>query len=218
MEVQNLKKAVSQMYEVCDQMEEKTNFHEKTGLTSDIRIADILKVDMLHFLAYLAASDGVISWDESHFIGDVLAIHMTPPILNQIIQDNNVYSTDFEEDPPIALRIFVALDNALYESGIDNKTELGSALFELYRLLVVGLVEANGRTGDTMMASEREDAQTYLGMMKTFIDDNSKKQHVDIILDYGKRQGKKKNENTGVRAPLKKQKASGTVKAPKKRM
>ena len=219
MEVKNLKTAVQQMYQICDQMEEKTNFRENMGLHEDATVTNILKMNLICFMAYLAASDGVVSWKECRFIGEIMDVRMTPAKLNEIIQDNNIYSTEFEEDPPMILRIFVAMDNTLYENGIDNSTELGDALFELYRFVTVGLIEANGRSSETMEEGEREDAQTYLGMMRNYIDDNTEKHHTDIILDYGKNhKRKKKDDDSGVKAPEKNQKAAGSVKAPKKKM
>lgn len=218
MEVSNLKSAMEQMYQLCDQMEEKTNFRENMGLHNEATISNVLKMNVICYLAYLAASDGVVSWKESRFIGEIMDVHMTPAKLNEIIQDNNIYSTEFEEQVPMILQIFVAMDNALYENGIDNSTELGDAIFELYRFLTVGLVESNGRTAETMDESEREDAQTYMGMMRAYIDDHTEKHHTDIILDYGKNhRHKKKGEDGGVQAPKKSQKAVGSVKAPKKK-
>lgn len=218
MEIQALKEAVSQMYKVCDQMEEKTNFHETTGIQNDISISDILKANVLYYMAYLAASDGVISWDETQFIGEILDMHVTPSKLNDLIKENNIYSTEFEEDPPIVLKIFVAMDNALYQNGIKTQTDLGEALLDFYRLITVGLVEANGRTGETMMPEEREGAQLYLGMMRSYIEGNTEKIHTDIILDYGKCRRIKDRGSGGVRAPKKNRSVSGSVKAPKKKV
>ena len=220
MEVSVLKGAMEKVYELCDQMEEKTNFGKNMGLHSEATITNVLKMNVICFLAYLAASDGVVSWKESRFIGEIMDVHMTPVKLNEIIQDNNIYSTEFEEQAPLILQIFVAMDNTLYENGVDNNVELGDALFELYRFLTVGLVESNGRTTDTMDESEKEDAQTYLGMMRSYIDDHTEKHHTDIILDYGKNRKRKRTDevnDVGVKAPKKDQKSNGSVKAPKKK-
>lgn len=128
---------------------------------------------------------------------------------------NRAYLNDI--DPPLALKILVAIDNALYQKGIENKTELGGAIFELYRFLAVGLIEANGRTGETMLPGEKESAQAYLGMMKNYIEDHTEKHHTDIILDYGKNREQKDSSGEGVLTPEKNADTAGSVKAPKKK-
>ena len=222
MEAQKIKSAMQQLYQLCEMMEEKTNFRESLGVDSDTTLTNILRVNVICYLAYLAASDGVISWKESRFIGEILDICMTPSKLNEIIQDHNIYSTEFEEDPPLILQICVAIDNAVYESGASMDLELGHALFELYRFLTVSIVEANGRTTETMDANEEEDAQTYLAMMQNYIDENTKKHHTDIIVDIDKKRKRKDEEDDdtcfGVRAPQRDKKNAGGVKAPRKKM
>lgn len=131
MEIMELKEALRHMYEICDEVAERTNFHEQTGLRRDASLSDVLKMNLLFYLSYLAASDGVVSWKESRFIGELIDINLTPAKLQEIIDDNNLYSTEFESDPPMILQIFVALDNAMYQHGKETNIEMGKAVFEV---------------------------------------------------------------------------------------
>jgi hypothetical protein len=212
------KETLKKMYQVCDLVEEKVDLKEKLDLDDEIEFSAILKVDLISFLAYLAASDGVISWRESRYIGELFDVNMTPDKLNRFIMEKDIYSTEFESRPPVTLQILVAFDNAIYNSPVADLfgEELGETLFSLYLILAKGLVESNGRTTDHMDNNEANDLQIYLGMVRKFIDDNTEKHHTDIITGYEKHQSSM--ENGGIRAPVKNKKQGGAVKAPRKKL
>lgn len=56
------KESLEKMYQLCELVANTGGVKEKLDLGDEIGFDAILKLDMLCFLAYLAASDGVISW------------------------------------------------------------------------------------------------------------------------------------------------------------
>ncbi len=218
MEVAKLKSLMKGMYDICDQINEKTNFSERFDLEEQVTVSKILMINTLHYLAYLSASDGVISWKECRFIGDILDLHITSSSLNNVIHNSNIYSTEFEETVPVCLQIFVSMDNAMYQSGLGDDSSVSEALFELYRVLVVGIEEANGRTAETMDPTVEKDARAYLTMMRKYMDDNLEKDHTDILFDMDKHgeKGWKTVDLGTFTVSGKEVKKSGSVKAPKK--
>lgn len=211
------KETLEKMYEVCNMVADNTGIREKLDLDDSIQFSDILKMDMLCYLAYLAAADGVISWKESRYIGELFDVNMTPDKLNSFILEKNIYSTEFENNPPLMLQIMVAFDNAIYNSPVasDFEEELGDGLMKLYVLMTKGLVEANDRTTDQMDPSEENDVQTYLGMIQNYIEENTERHHTDIIIDYSKKADSK--SAGGVKAPEKNMGEVKPVRAPRKR-
>lgn len=214
------KELLQSMYMICDKVAEVGNAREKLELDEEIRFSDILKLDLLCYLAYLAASDGVISWNESRFISKLLDINLTPNRLSSIIEEKNIYSTEFEHRPPIMMQIFVAFDNAIYDSDAsaiigDELGELGDALFKIYICVTKELVESNGRTTDDMDPEENKNVQAFLGMLQNYIEENTEKHHSDVIVNFTKNDCHK-SEN-GVKAPEKNRGQSQSVKAPRKR-
>ncbi len=217
MDAKEIKEALYDVYAICDQVEERTELCEKMDLDEGA-LKNVLKMNVIKFLAYLAASDGVLSWKESRFIGELMDIHMTPSILNDLIKEQNIYSVEFEEDTPLILQIFVSFDNALYESGVDLNIEMGEALFGLYKVLSKGIVEANGRTTETMDSNEKVDVQTYLGMMRNYVDDNTQRHQCDLIVNFKKDKNTNQRDDLGgVKAPAKNKGKSTSVKAPSKK-
>lgn len=212
------KEVLEKMYKVCDIVANTGGAKEKLDFGDDIEFATILKIDLISFLAYLAASDGVISWKESRYIGELFDLHLTPKKLNDFIVEKDIYSTEFEQRPPIMMQIFVAFDNAIYNSPVARMfdEELGDGLLNLYVILARGLIESNDRTTDAMDENEEKDVQIYLGMLQNYIDENTEKHHTDIILEYSK--STKKCIDGSVRAPQKNQGNTGSVKAPRKKL
>ncbi len=217
-----VKSSLEKVYELCNLVEATGGIKEKLDIEGEEFFVKALKTHLLYFLAYLSASDGVLSWKECRYISDLLDINITPNRLNEIIIEKDLYSTRFENDVPLLLQIFVAFDNAIYEipqaDFIDE--ELGSVLFNIFGILAAGLIEANGRTMDDMDENEEADLQTYLGMMQKYIDDNTERHHTDLITGYTKNTDYELNDEddvSGVKAPKKNQKNNGAVKAPSKK-
>lgn len=212
------KESLEKMYQLCELVANTGGVKEKLDLGDEIGFDAILKLDMLCFLAYLAASDGVISWKESRYIGELFDLHMTPDKLNNLIIEKDIYSTEFEQRTPMMMQIFVAFDNAIYNSpaAAEFEEELGDGLMKLYLILAKGLIESNDRTTDDMDENEEKDLKLYLSMLQNYIDENTERHHTDIITGYEKKQNSK--ESGGVTAPKKDQKSSGSVKAPRKKM
>lgn len=130
----------------------------------------------------------------------------------------DIYSTEFEQRTPMMMQIFVAFDNAIYNSpaAAEFEEELGDGLMKLYLILAKGLIESNDRTTDDMDENEEKDLKLYLSMLQNYIDENTERHHTDIITGYEKKQNSR--ESGGVIAPKKNQKSSGSVKAPRKKM
>lgn len=215
--MEDIREVLETMYNILDDIGEKSNLNEKLA-DAGVKASAILKVDIVHFLAYLAASDGVISWNEARYIGNLIGASMTPDKLNELIVENDLYSEEFEETVPMTLQMMVKVDNAVYESSAHVDIEAGEAVLTTYLLVGRGLVESNGVTVDTMDPDMKSDFENYLGMMKHYIDENTEKHHTDIICDYGK-----KKKTDGVKAPRKNDEPvefvanKGSVKAPRKR-
>ena len=217
-----IKSSLEKVYELCNLVEATGGIREKLDIEGEEVFVKALKTHLLYFLAYLSASDGVLSWKECRYISDLFDINITPNRLNEIIIEKDLYSTRFENDVPLLLQIFVAFDNAIYEMPqadfIDE--ELGSVLFNLYGILAGGLIEANGRSMDELDENEESDLQTYLGMMQKYIDDNTERHHTDLITGFTKNTGYDRDDeenDSGVKAPRKNQKNNGSVKAPSKK-
>lgn len=199
------KEVLNNMSKLCDAIADKVELDLGDGSMSHA-----LTINAFNFLAYLAASDGMLSWNECRYISDLFDMNITPNKLDEFIREKDIYSVDFEQDIPLCLKFLVSVDNATYEADIDMECELGETFLETFVILGMGLVKSNGRDSDTMETAEKEDFETYLGMMKRYIDENTEKHHVDLIVNYIKSGSKQDVDDEDVYF-------TGAVKAPRKK-
>ena len=167
------------------------------GLEADVKQGT--KIELAMFMMYLAASDGEISWSEASLIGELCDLDLTPQSINSLIQENNIYSTEFENKAPLSLRMMITLDNNLLAQGIEIK-DCTPIVIDTYEAIAKHFMKIDGSIDE----SEESDCHIYLNMLKRYADENQ---------DRRKRSVHTFSKNTGsVSAPVK----SG-VTAPRKK-
>lgn len=163
----------------------------------------VAKVELAEFLMYLSASDGKIEWNEANNIAEYLEMPATPEVVNGVIREQNIYSTEFEKKIPLTFQVVVKCDNLLWDNGKRSECSADLAL-KLYKAEGEELLATDGNVD----ANERQDFNIYINMLENYINQNDKfKQNGAIYTGLTKNQG-----GLGVDAPIK----SG-VPAPRKR-
>lgn len=131
----------------------------KTGLTAEAG----------QYMMYIAASDGEIQWEEAELISEACGLGIaTPSILRKFIDDNNIYSEEFENKVPLALKLAVSSDNALIEGGLAEDAELSKAVIMSYKLLGQFVAVAD----DNITPEEDSNYCIYIKMMEKYCNDN----------------------------------------------
>ena len=149
--------------DVCDTLERLT---AGTGLPEGL--GAIAKQEMGMFMMYLAASDGEISQEEADLISETCDLDLTVESVAEYIDDNDLYSEAFEQKEPVSLKVMVAADNVLYQSG--QSISGSEALLETYRALGIGLITAD----DVVTGNEEQDLNIYINMMTEYRNKNYK--------------------------------------------
>lgn len=174
---------------------------KKVGVEADGM--QVAKVELAEFLMYLSASDGKIEWNEANNIAEYLEMPATPEVVNGVIREQNIYSTEFEQKIPLTFQVVVKCDNLLWDNGKRSECSADLAL-KLYKAVGEELLATDGNVD----ANERQDFNIYINMLENYINQNDKfKQNGAIYTGLTKNQG-----GLGVDAPIK----SG-VSAPRKR-
>lgn len=121
-----LKGFINELYELADSLD-KGPFGLAQNTDSDTTLKKCIQVELCSYLMYLSAADGKIAWQEASFIRDYLDYDLTVDDIHQIIIENEIYSTEFEEKVPLSMKVLVNVDNALYKANGYND-QLGSEL------------------------------------------------------------------------------------------
>lgn len=67
---------------------------------------DILRIDFLKFLMYLCTSDCTVSDRQATFIKEYLGYNLSPNNIKEIINQNQTYRIDFENNLPYSMKLF----------------------------------------------------------------------------------------------------------------
>lgn len=184
---------------------ERVNIKKIIG--EEYSLGDLLKVELVKFLMYLSAGDGKISRSEASFINECFYASYTPHRINEVIAENNLYSTEFEEEIPTILRIAVAIDNTIY-AAVNEKAvnvELSGSIIKIYYLMGSEMINLEGND-----ENQKRDFMTYIGNMQRFVDENKDSmEDVPVIFNKYtggsfKLDGLDLSEDGAVKAPEKK--------------
>lgn len=152
-----IKTSLQQLYSLLDTVEE--NGGKPSGINTSLR--NVFKIDLHTFFMYLSAADGKISSEERGFMNYLFDSNMSGQDYVRFINENNIYSTDFEEKTPITLQIL---------TNFDKKTQLlagivGKSLDPLTPLFLKFYAEA----GKVFVACDGTE-QNEVRELKNYID------------------------------------------------
>lgn len=149
----------------------------------EIDFESLFKNDILNFMSYMAASDGLISTSDAEYISEVLDIDINTNKLNKRILDKNIYSEEFENEIPPTIAIIVALDNAI-DSDEAPLSAISEGYIYLLILLARQMIERNGRTPfDEATDVEKDNLQIYCNMIFSFLNKKMNRYNKDIVFD-----------------------------------
>lgn len=142
------------------------SFDEKIGLPMPSR--QIMKVDMLNFILYLAAADNTLAPEEVDFVRDYLDLDASPSDLSKFIVDHNLHTDDYLKDTPLSLNIFVRVDNEMYRANPDSP-DLCSLYVRTFEILGEYFINID----NNVEKSETSSLNAALHKMLIYIDVNS---------------------------------------------
>lgn len=142
------------------------SFDEKIGLPMPSR--QIMKVDMLNFILYLAAADNTLAPEEVDFVRDYLDLDASPSDLSKFIVDHNLHTDDYLKDTPLSLNIFVRVDNEMYRANPDSP-DLCSLYVRTFEILGKYFINID----NNVEKSETSSLNAALHKMLIYIDVNS---------------------------------------------
>lgn len=120
------------------------------GIASGIKVREMLKFDLLQFLAYLSSSDSEELTLEIKFIREYLSYQFTTEKLASFRYDRTV-GTDFAVTPPRSLTYFVQADLGRMK-GNPNLAKRSRDYVRTFKLLGEEFIACNHHSSDTEIA------------------------------------------------------------------
>lgn len=122
----------------------------------------MFKSELIFFMMYLAASDGIIKKEEAEMLNEYLNDYLSPEYYKSFIVQNNIYSDKFESTVPQSLVMAVKIDNALLKRDLIPK--LSQKLIDLYKAVGTEMIWSDGR----LHRNEKFDLNGYINMMMDY--------------------------------------------------
>lgn len=159
---------------------------------------EVLKVDLLMYTMYLSSSDGIVSQEEADAIGEILDYPLTPKMITALVEENDVYSKEFETKIPFILKFAVAFDK---QSTFDMEDSVSKWIFNLFYILGFAISDADGE----LTQNETYDAANYLLMMLNYINAELETEYTfsDLVKNEDIRKEVFLSDKKGIDAPKK---------------
>lgn len=140
-DLQQAKEYFESIADLCDTIDEKDLWEKPSHLTITLR--EIFQHDVADFIMYLSASDGRLSAEEiqayrfiTGFGGDNL------DTIKKHIKENNIYSMDFESEPPLIMKLISKAErNAImYGAKLDSSLlKLIAAFYGIVGQIIISI-------------------------------------------------------------------------------
>lgn len=185
-----LKNMIIQIYDLCDTLDEGPCGINQ--IDSSQTTKNCLRTELLTYLMYLSASDGSVAWQEADFINDYLDWDLSTNEIHQFIQENQIYSTEFESKVPLSMQLFVRADNVIYDSIGVNESLGSELLYQIYETLGKEFLACDENITD----GEIEDLTIYLNTLRNYIQNEVKcKQNYNLLKENEEEKTKKDDLN-----------------------
>ncbi len=178
-----IKSIVDDLFDIAAKATEYKDNGEQCAVT---RMKQKANKEIVNFLLYLSASDGSIEVEEAIFIKDYFEEQISPEEMCERIEEDNLYSTSFEQKAPMVLKKLVRLDNSKYEKD----GELQESLAERYICLYEALGKEFIACDHEVSQCERDDLNTYITNMRSYYranykgpDEATKASHMEHTVD-----------------------------------
>ena len=152
---------------ICDKID-KGNWWEKPD-GCEITLREIFALDIANFIMYLSASDGRLSAEEvqayrtiTGFGGDNVET------IKQHIKENNIYSMDFESEPPMIMKLLSKAERNAILCGANFESSILQMMASFYGVIGQIIISIDG--GITY--NEKRDLNIIMDTIKGFAADH----------------------------------------------
>ena len=159
-----LKRAIEELQKLC--LSDTENPDDRKINSIDL---ENLKTECIKFLSYLSASDGTISEYEAEFIKDYFDYSFTAESLKKYIEENNTYTTEFEQTVPDVFQKFIDKDNIAYSQNGILSSSNSEAYIKVFECIGKEFLVCDGEATE----NEVQDFSIYMKMLKQYKNENA---------------------------------------------
>ncbi len=152
--------------ELCEMVER--NGWWNSGSSSDIKLRDILAVSVGDFMVYLSAADGQLNNDEVTAYRTITGYGDSADDIIAYIKKYNIYSVDFENQPPAIMVEFNGIERQMVARGAKLTSSALILLVSLFANIGACILTVDGSLTDT----EKRDYGLIMNTIATYAKEN----------------------------------------------
>ena len=165
MQQQKLHELIKKEDEKLDKVQDLVDWR---ALGVNISLKALLRMNLLHFAMYIAASDEQITYSETEVISALCRKIYIPEEIIDEIKEKNIYSTEFEQKVPFIVDLMVQTDNQLDAQKANDPIPLSEEILTIFKEVANAVAKADGE----VTKQEKEDMDIYIGMLENYLDSN----------------------------------------------
>ncbi len=151
-----IKQSLHKIYDLLDTVERVRG--KLPGIDASLR--DVFRTELHSYLLYLSATDGKVTAKESELMNYLFDMYITSQQYVAFINENDIYSTDFEQKIPVIFQILQDFDEKVATissvSG-DNVDPILPIVFKFYTEIGMAFITCDGTEQE-----ELDEAKKYL--------------------------------------------------------
>ena len=135
----------------------------------DTELKDILYIETLRYMIYLADADGYISSKELNLINYITTQHLSYETIEEIVEKNHDFYIDSMPEIPLTIRILCEVENTIYRNNSSLDESILKLAITYFKFLTMVVIDID----DNITVKERTRALSYLEMIEEYADDNT---------------------------------------------
>lgn len=155
---------IKRLYETLGQLYESIEEFGYVDIDIDIPYKKILRLDLLKFMMYLSASDGILHPSEVMMFNEITSMDLDPEGIIDFVDEFGVYTKEFESKVPLSM--IIAVMEELNGIG-GHEMSYPRLLYGLFELIGLKMVKID----DDITYTELRDLDIYLSMLKDYMND-----------------------------------------------
>lgn len=135
----------------------------------NIQVKDILYMESLRYMIYLADADGSISSRELNIINYITGKYLTLELVDDLIEEDPDFYINSMPEIPLTVKIMCEVENAFYRNNNALESSLLKTIITYFQALTMVVIDAD----NDITYDERNRAIEFIDMIKEYAEENT---------------------------------------------
>ena len=135
----------------------------------NIQVKDILYMESLRYMIYIANADDYISTRELNIINYVTGRYLTTDLVDELIEEDPDFYINSMPEVPLTVKIMCEVENSIYRSNNALESSILKTIITYFEALTMVVINAD----NDVTYGERNRAIEFIDMIKEYAEENT---------------------------------------------